>query len=83
VTLADSLCRYSTVANIRNGATSFTTTELKTNFLSAALEGCAFAKTTPVHVGGTTHAWDCELTSDNGKRLALFRCSQLPLRPKA
>ena len=83
VTLADSLCGYSTVANLKDGATGFTTIELKTNFFSTALEGRVLAKTTPVHVGGTTQVWDCELTSDKGKRMALFRCSQLVLRPKA
>lgn len=83
VTLADSLCGYSTVANLKDGATGFTTIELKSNFFSTALEGRVHARTTPVHVGGTTQVWDCELTSDKGKRMALFRCSQLVLRPKA
>ena len=82
VTLADSLCGYSTVANLKDGATGFTTIELKTNFFSTLLEGRVLAKTIPVHVGGTTQVWDCELTSDKGKRMALFRCSQLMLRPK-
>ena len=66
----------------RMGATGFTTIELKTNFFSTLLEGRVLAKTIPVHVGGTTQVWDCELTSDKGKRMALFRCSQLMLRPK-
>jgi uncharacterized protein (TIGR00369 family) len=82
VTLADSLCGYSTVANLRDGATGFTTIELKTNFFSTVLEGRVHAKTTSVHIGGTTQVWDCEVTSDKGKRMALFRCSQLVLRAK-
>jgi 1,4-dihydroxy-2-naphthoyl-CoA hydrolase len=83
VTLADSLCGYGTVANIRDGATGFTTIELKSNFFSTALEGRVFAVATPVHIGSSTQVWDCEVTSDKGKRMALFRCSQMVLRPKA
>lgn len=82
VTLADSLCGYGTVANIRDGATGFTTIELKSNFFSTALEGRVFAVATPVHIGSSTQVWDCEVTSDKGKRMALFRCSQMVLRPK-
>lgn len=82
VTLADSLCGYGTIANIKDGATGFTTIELKTNFFSTALEGRVFAVATPVHIGGSTQVWDCEVTSDKGKRMALFRCSQMVLRPK-
>lgn len=82
VTLADSLCGYATVANLRAGATGFTTIELKTNFFATALEGRVLAVATPVHIGGTTQVWDCELTTAEGKRMALFRCSQLVLRAK-
>ena len=83
VTLADSLCGYATVANLKDGATGFTTIELKSNFFSTALEGRVSAVATPVHIGGSTQVWDCEVTSDTGKRMALFRCSQMVLRPKA
>lgn len=82
VTLADSLCGYATVANIKDGATGFTTIELKTNFFATALEGRVFAVATPVHIGGSTQVWDCEVTSDKGKRMALFRCSQMVLKAK-
>lgn len=82
VTLADSLCGYGTVANIKDGAMGFTTIELKTNFFSTALEGRVLAVATPVHIGGSTQVWDCEVTSEKGKRMALFRCSQMVLRPK-
>lgn len=82
VTLADTLCGYATVANLQEGAAGFTTIELKTNFFATALEGRVHAFATPVHIGGTTQVWDCELKSAAGKRMALFRCSQLVLRAK-
>ncbi len=82
VTLADTLCGYATVANLRQGANGFTTIELKTNFFATALEGRVHAIATPVHIGGTTQVWDCELKNDASKRMALFRCSQLVLQAK-
>src|SRR6188508_731616 len=39
VTLADTACGYGCVANLPEGATGFTTIELKSNFLSTAREG--------------------------------------------
>ena len=84
VTLADTLCGYGTMANLPAGATGFTTIELKSNFFSTALEGRVQARATPVHTGGTTQVWDCEITHmATAKRMALFRCSQLVLRPRS
>lgn len=82
VTLADSICGYATVANLPQGASGFTTIELKSNFFATVLEGRVLARATAVHIGGMTQVWDCDVTSEAGKRLALFRCSQMVLRPK-
>jgi 1,4-dihydroxy-2-naphthoyl-CoA hydrolase len=82
VNLADPPCGYPAAANLRDGATGFTVTELKSNFFAAALEVRAHARTAPVHLGSTPQAWDCWLTRDKGRRMALFRRSQRVLRPK-
>jgi len=83
VTLADTLCGYATVANLPEGASGFTTIELKSNFFATALEGRVHARATPVHIGGATQVWDCEVThADTGKRMALFRCTQMVLRKR-
>lgn len=82
VTLADSLCGLACVANVPAESKGFTTIELKTNFFSTAREGKVVAVATPVHLGRTTHVWDCEVTSaSTGKRMALFRCTQMVLYP--
>ena len=83
VTLLDSLAGFATISNAPAGASGFTTIELKSNFFATALEGEVLGIATPVHVGRTTQVWDAEATSlASGKRLALFRCSQLILYPK-
>jgi acyl-coenzyme A thioesterase PaaI-like protein len=60
---------------------SFTTIELKTNFLSSARVGeRVVCRCTPVHVGRQTHVWDAEITNEStGRRMALFRCTQMVL----
>jgi uncharacterized protein (TIGR00369 family) len=79
VALADSSCGYGCIASLPNGAIGFTTIELKTNFLGTALEGTLSCESMLVHGGRTTQVWDAIVTNDAGKRLALFRCTQLLL----
>ena len=44
VALADSSCGYGCIASLPEGATGFTTIELKTNFLGTALDGHAHVR---------------------------------------
>ena len=79
VTLADSCAGMATSANLRTGQ-NFTTIELKSNFFSTVTSGKIRATCTPIHRGRTTQVWDAEIVSvETGKRLALFRCTQLVL----
>ena len=79
VTLADSACGYGCIASLPEGATGFTTIELKSNFLATAREGTLHAESRRVHGGRTTQVWDATVTREDGKTLALFRCTQLLL----
>ncbi len=79
VTLADSACGYGCIASLPEGATGFTTIELKTNFLGSALEGTLSCESRRVHGGRTTQVWDALVKDEAGKTLALFRCTQLLL----
>jgi 1,4-dihydroxy-2-naphthoyl-CoA hydrolase len=84
VTLADTAAGYGCVASLPEGATGFTTIEIKINFLGTALEGVLLAEAKMVHGGRTTQVWDVEVTSEeSGKSIALFRCTQFILYPKA
>jgi 1,4-dihydroxy-2-naphthoyl-CoA hydrolase len=80
IALADTSCGYGCVANLPQGASGFTTIELKSNFLGTAREGTILCRATPVHLGRTTQVWDAEVTLEGGERkIALFRCTQMVL----
>ena len=80
VGLADSACGYGCILNLPEGATGFTTIELKTNFVRSAREGTIECEALLVHGGRTTQIWDATVTDAEGRRMALFRATQLILR---
>ena len=80
VGLADSACGYGCILGLPEGATGFTTIELKTNFLRSAWEGTIECEALRVHGGRTTHVWDATVTDPEGRTMALFRATQLILR---
>jgi 1,4-dihydroxy-2-naphthoyl-CoA hydrolase len=79
VALADSACGYGCIASLPDGASGFTTIELKTNFLGTALSGTLTCESKRIHGGRTTQVWDAAVKDESGKTLALFRCTQLLL----
>jgi 1,4-dihydroxy-2-naphthoyl-CoA hydrolase len=83
IALADTSCGYACVAHLPEGASGFTTLELKTNFLGTAREGALLCRATPAHLGRSTQVWDAEVTVEGtDKRIALFRCTQMVLIPR-
>jgi len=70
IALADTCAAIGCGNNVPPGA-SFTTIELKSNFLGSA------------HLGKQTHVWDAVVTNEtNGRTIALFRCTQMVLLPR-
>jgi len=83
VTLADTAAGYGCIVNLPEGATSFTTIELKSNHLGTAREGIVECVATAAHLGRTTQVWDAVVSHrETGKTIALFRCTQMILYPK-
>jgi 1,4-dihydroxy-2-naphthoyl-CoA hydrolase len=83
ITLADTAAGYACVASLPEGASSFTTIEIKSNHLGTARDGAIACVATPAHLGKTTQVWDVVVTNEaNGKTIALFRCTQMILYPK-
>ncbi len=84
VALADTACGYGALAHLPQGASNFTTAELKTNYLGTARDGTIVCVATPAHLGRSTQVWDAEVLNEaSGQRLALFRCTQMILWPRA
>ncbi len=80
IALADTACGYGTVTLLPANATGFTTIELKSNFMGTCREGSIFTDAVCIHAGRTTQVWDASVTDEsNGKKIALFRCTQLIL----
>ncbi|MEL6360729.1 MAG: PaaI family thioesterase [Pseudomonadota bacterium] len=87
ITLADTACGYGCVAALPEGASGFTTVELKSNFLGTALSGEILCEAKAKHLGRSTQLWDAEVTytantDAEPKTIALFRCTQMVLWPK-
>lgn len=83
VTLADTCAGYGCVSALPEGASGFTTVELKSNHLGTARDGVIDCVATPMHLGRTTQVWDATVTHrDTGKTIALFRCTQMMLYPR-
>ena len=83
IALADTACGYGCIAHLPPGAENFTTIELKTNFLGTARNGTIVCVATPAHLGRATQVWDALVTDQaSGRRIALFRCTQMILWPR-
>ena len=77
VAVADSSCGYGTIASLPDGASGFTTIELKANFLGTVLDGAIACEATLVHAR-THHPG---LGRDGHRRGHGPRDRPLPLHP--
>ena len=83
IALADTSCGYGCQVSLPDGATGFTTVELKSNFMGTATAGEVITcRSWLVHGGRSTQVWDAEVAGGSGRVLALFRCTQMVLYPK-
>ena len=84
VCLVDSACGYACVCSLPEGASGFTTIEIKTNYLGTARPGeRVTCEARLVHGGRMTQVWDAEAVNQTtGKTIAVFRCTQMVLWPR-
>lgn len=83
VTLADTCAGYGSLSNLPDGASGFTTVELKSNHLGTTREGTIVCVAKAAHAGKSTQVWDAVVThKESGRTLALFRCTQMMLYAK-
>ena len=83
IALVDTACGYGCVASLPEGASGFTTIEVKSNFLGTARDGTVTCEARLAHGGRTTQVWDAEARhAETDKVIALFRCTQMVLWPR-
>jgi 1,4-dihydroxy-2-naphthoyl-CoA hydrolase len=81
ITVADTACGFGVRTILPEGASGFTTIELKSNFLGTTREGSIVCDATVAHAGRTTQVWDAFVRAGE-RKIALFRCTQLVLYPQ-
>ena len=83
IALVDSACGIGSMSALPEGATGFTTIEIKSNYLGTTRDGTVTCEARLAHGGRTTQVWDATAThAETGKVLALFRCTQMILYPR-
>ncbi|MBA4793955.1 MAG: PaaI family thioesterase [Phenylobacterium sp.] len=84
LSVADILCAYGVSTAWPEGASGFTTAEVKCNFVGTLREGEVLCTATMLHGGRTTQVWDARVEdAATGKLMAAFRCTQVILYPRA
>ncbi len=84
LSVADILCAYGVSTVWPADASGFTTAEVKCNFIGTLTEGSVVVSATMLHGGRTTQIWDAAVEDEaTGRLLAVFRCTQIILYPKA
>ena len=83
LSVADILCAYGVSTAWPEGASGFTTAEVKCNFVGTARDGAVLCRASLLHGGRTTQVWDAEMRNEaTGKLMAVFRCTQIVLYPR-
>ena len=83
IALADTICGYASLAFRAEGATGFTTIEVKSNFVGTAREGAIRSTARLLHGGRSTQVWEATVENEaDGAPIAFFRCTQMMLYPR-
>lgn len=83
VALADTTCGFAARLKLPDGASGFTTVELKSNHMGTLLEGELRCTATAIHAGRSTQVWDARVFDpERDRTIAVFRCTQMVLWPK-
>lgn len=80
---ADTVAAFGAVLNLPSSRHSTTTLESKTNFFRAAMPGIVKAKAVPLHRGRSTMVWQTNISSPDGKLIAVVSQTQMVLSPRS
>ncbi len=79
VSLADTTCGFGTYVTPGPHHTHFATIDLSCNFIGTATSGTITCTASLIHSGRTTQVWDADVHRDDGRRIAVFRATQMIL----
>lgn len=79
--LADTACGIGCRLALPEGAKGFTTTQVTSDYVGTAREGRVRAVASLSHGGRRTQIWDADVTDEAGRKIAIFRCTQLIFWP--
>ena len=83
LSICDILCAYGVSTAWPDGASGFTTVEVKCNFMGTLTQGAGVCTAELLHGGRTTQVWDAAFRDEaSGRLLAAFRCTQIILYPR-
>lgn len=80
--LADTACGFGAIATMDDDSMTFATLDLQCNFIGSTLEGTVTCEAHMAHGGRTTQVWDAVVRRDDGRDIALFRCTQLLMKKR-
>jgi uncharacterized protein (TIGR00369 family) len=84
IALADTICGYAALAFRADGASGFTTIEVKSNFVGTARDGAIQSTARLLHGGRSTQVWEATVENETDRSpIAFFRCTQMMLYPRA
>ncbi len=82
VALADTTAGWGCLSHLPEGASGFTTIELKCNFMGRVADGVLSCTASLIHSGRSTQVWDCSVIHlQTDKRIAEMRCTQMIFYP--
>lgn len=79
VAIADTACGWGCISHLPDNARTFTTVDLHCNLLRAITSGVITCEASLLHGGRTTQIWDAAVHSEEGRKVAAFRCTELIL----
>ncbi len=77
--LADTACGFGAAMTLDDDPMAFATINLQCSFIGTARSGVVRCEARLAHGGRTTQVWDAEVLREDGRVIALFRCTQLLL----
>ena len=82
VALADTACGIGCRLSLPEGSVGFATAQVSTDFVGTARQGTVRTVAELAHGGRRMQVWTADVLDADGRRIAMFRCTQLITWPR-